>query len=482
MSFARFRRRRDTSTSPAGYDRRPGNVVLRRARIRPEIVRIRPRRQFSITPKPWMLVATFAVLILFGAFLLALPISSTGREWTSFGDSLFTSVSAVCVTGLVRLDTANHWSGFGEAVILVLIQAGGLGVTMYAGALILIVGRRLGLRGRRFFGMELVGTSQGASGVAILLRRVMIFTVVAEVVTFLLLLPWFIDLSGGGRGTWQAFFHAISAFNNAGFDLMGDFAGFTGQIRDPYPIMVMGVAALLGSLSFLTVFDLRRRRSRWSLDTRFVVVGMGALMLFGTVVFAVSELGDGVLGDLGAGHVLTSSFFLSVNRTTGMTTVDISQIGDATTALMLPLMFIGGASTSTASGIKIGSFMVVVVVLLSAVRGRSQATAFGRELPEPIVLRAIAITGVGLAVLIAGVWALEISEDLPFLPLLFEVMSGAANVGWSQGVTPVLSTSGAYILIVLMFIGRLGPLMVALSVPDRPQARYRYPTESIRIG
>ena len=149
---------------------------------------------------------------------------------------------------------------------------------------------------------------------------------------------------------------------------------------------------------------------------------------------------------------------------------------------MLPLMFIGGASTSTASGIKIGSFMVVVVVLVSAIRGRSQATAFGRELPEPIVLRAIAIMGVGLAVLVAGVWALEISEDLPFLPLLFEVMSAAANVGWSQGVTPLLSTSGVYILVVLMFIGRLGPLMVALSVPDRPNERYRYPTESIRIG
>ena len=327
MPFARFRRRRDTSTAPAGYARRPGNVVLRRARVRPEIVRIRERRRRSITPKPWMLLAAFAVLILLGALFLSLPISSASRDWTSFGDSLFTSVSAVCVTGLVRVDTANHWSGFGEAVILVLIQAGGLGVTMYAGALILIVGRRLGLRGRQFFGMELVGSSEGESGVAILLRRVMIFTVVAEVVTFLLLLPWFIDLSGGGRGLWQAFFHAISAFNNAGFDLMGDFAGFTGQIRDPYPIMVMGVAALLGSLSFLTVFDLRRGRRRWSLDTRFVMVGMGVLLLFGMVVFAVSELGDGVLGDLGAGHVVTSSFFLSVNRTTGMTTVDISQIG-----------------------------------------------------------------------------------------------------------------------------------------------------------
>ena len=157
MSFVRFRRRRGISTSPAGYSRRPGYVVLRRAHIRPEIVRIRPRRRTSITPKPWMLVVAFAALILIGALVLALPVSSTGRDWTSFGDSLFTAVSAVCVTGLVRVDTADYWSGFGEAVILVLIQAGGLGVPMYAGALILIVGRHLGLRGRQFFGMELVG-------------------------------------------------------------------------------------------------------------------------------------------------------------------------------------------------------------------------------------------------------------------------------------------------------------------------------------
>ena len=245
--------------------------------------------------------------------------------------------------------------------------------------------------------------------------------------------------------------------------------------------MVMGVAALLGSLSFLTVFDLRRGRRRWSLDTRFVMVGMGVLLLFGMVVFAVSELGDGVLGDLGAGHVRDQAVSSLREPTTGMTTVDISQIGDATTALMLPLMFIGGASTSTAA------------VLRSGRHGRRGRVGLGH--PRPLTghgLRSRTARahraardrdhGRRLGVLVAGVWALEISEDLPFLPLLFEVMSAVANVGWSQGVTPLLSTSGVYILVVLMFIGRLGPLMVALSVPDRPIERYRYPTESIRIG
>ena len=428
-----------------------------------------------------MLVATFGAVIVLGAVLLALPVSSSDRDWTNFSDALFTATSAVCVTGLVRLDTADHWSGFGEIVILALIQLGGLGVTMYAGALILIAGRRLGLRGRQFFGMEVAGSGEGVSAVPRLLRRVVLFMVVGEALTFLLLLPWFVDLSGG-RGVWQAFFHALSAFNNAGFDLMGGFSGFREQVDDPYPLIVMGLAAFVGSLSFLTVFDLPRGIRRWSLDTRLVLIGMGGALLFVMALFGLGELGNGVLGDRGAGHVISNSFFLSVNRTTGMATVEMAEIGDATTAALLPLMLIGGASTSAASGIKIGSFMVAVVVILSALRGRHRAIAFGRELPQPIVLRAFAVIGLGIAVFAVGLWAMQLAEDLPFLPLTFEVMSGVANVGWSQGVTPLLSGAGVHILIVLMFVGRLGPLLVALTIPDRPQARFRFPAAGVRIG
>ena len=428
-----------------------------------------------------MIAASFAVVIGLGALLLALPIASESRSWTSGWDSLFTSVSAVSVTGLVRFDTASHWSGFGEVVILGLIQVGGLGVTMYAGLLLLVVGSQFGLRGRAFFGMELMDVTE--SDVRRLLRRMVIFVVVIETVSFLLLLPWFLDATGGGRGLWQAFFHAISASNNAGFDLMGGGTGFQGQISSPYPIVVMGIAALLGSFSFITVFQMRRRPRFWSLDTRFVVIGMVGLLLLGMLILLTSESQSGrALDGLGVGDALTNSFFLSLNRTTGMATIDMSALREATTVALMVLMFIGGASTSTAGGIKLGAFMVIIAVVAAALRGRRRTEAFGRELPPVIVLRAVTITILGLLAFVVGVWLLALTDSAPFLPLAFEVMSALANVGWSQGLTGGLTTAGAMILVALMFIGRLGALMVVLAIPDRPTERYRYPTGAVRIG
>ena len=194
--------------------RRPGDVVLRRRRVQTEVFALqRPRRMIRLRPTPWYLVGAFGAAILVGTALLSLPWASESRAWTNGLDALFTATSAVCVTGLVRVDTAEHWSGFGEAVIIALIQVGGLGVTIYAGSLLVLLGRRFGLRGSSLFGMELVGS--GEWDIGRLLRRVLVYVVVAEVVTFLLLLPWFLGESGGMGGVWRALFHAVSAFNSA---------------------------------------------------------------------------------------------------------------------------------------------------------------------------------------------------------------------------------------------------------------------------
>ena len=430
-----------------------------------------------------MVPGVFAMTILLGSVLLTLPFSSESGEWTSGWDALFTSASAVCVTGLVRVDTADYWSVFGEVVIAVLIHVGGLGVTIYAGAMLLFLGRRFGLRERQFFGIEL---SAGAAVLDIraMLRRLMIFVVVVEGMTFALLLPWSIAKDGPGTGVWHAAFHAISSFNNAGFDLMGGGRSFSGQAEDAYPLVVMGVSAFLGSLSFITVFDLRRRPRFWSLDTRLVTYGMGGLLLTGMLVFLGAELGSGrVMEGKGALSALVNAFFLSVNRTTGMSTVDMSQLQDVTTAALLVLMFIGGASTSVAGGIKVGAFMVSVVAVVSSLRGHHRPKAFGREIPQVVVLRAIAITMVGFATHVAGTWLLALTDgDIEFLPLLFEAMSALANVGWSQGVTTQLSDVGAMIVLGLMFLGRLGSLVVALSVPDRSEDVIRYPEAGVRLG
>lgn len=464
--------------------RRPGNVVLRRTRVQPVTVEVRQRRwRFTVQPRLWMVPLVFALLIGLGTLLLALPAASEGRSWTSGLDALFTATSAVCVTGLVRVETAEHWSGFGELVILVLLQTGGLGVTMYAGMLLLIAGRRLGLRGREFFGFELA--TVGERDIRRLLRRVMVYVVVVEALTFALLLPWFLDHTDGvGLGVWRAFFHAISAFNNAGFDVMGGGSGFTGQAGSPYLLVVMGMAALLGSLSFVTVFNVRRRPRWWSLDTRLVMLGMGSLLVIGIAIFVLGEVQGGrVLDSAGVGDLVANGFFLSVNRTTGMATVDMSALRESTTIILLALMFIGGASTSTASGIKIGTFMITLAAVSSSLRGRPRAQAFGREIPQAVVLRSGAVVIFGIATLLVGVWVLSWTDQgAPFLPLCFEVLSALANVGWSQGLTAGLSTGGAGVLVLLMFVGRLGPLMIALTVPERPEARYRYPSEGVRIG
>ena len=462
--------------------RRPGDVRVRRGRRRTAIVDVVVQRRRQLRLRLWMVPAAFALVILLGALLLALPVSSESREWTSGWDALFTSASAICVTGLVRVDTADHWSAFGEVVLAVLIHAGGLGVTMYAGALLLILGRRFGLRERQFFGIELADVA--VRDIRVLLRRLMRFVVVVEGTTFALLLPWFIAEDGLRAGVWRAAFHAISAFNNAGFDLMGGGRSFTGQAGDAYPLLVMGVSAFLGSLSFVTVFNLRRLPRLWSLDTRLVVYGMVGLLLVGMLVFLGAERGSGrVLEGQGIPSALANAFFLSVNRTTGMASVDMSQLADSTTAALLVLMFIGGASTSVAGGIKVGAFMVSVVVVASTLRGQHRPQAFGREIPQVIVLRAIAITMIGFATHVVGTWLLALTEvDIEFLPLLFESMSALANVGWSQGVTTQLSDRGAMIVVMLMFFGRLGSLLVALSVPDRPEEVIRYPEASVRIG
>ena len=433
-----------------------------------------------------MVVALFAVIMLVGGVLLHLPFASESGESVPFLDALYTSVSAVSVTGLTRFDTEETFSHFGEFVTLALFQLGGLGVTIYAGALIVLAGQRLGIRGRAFFGLELMATSVDGSGASVLLRRVMLYTAAVELATFILLLPWFlIELPGGissGRAVWLAGYHAISAFNNAGFDLMGGSQSFIGQAHDAWPMVVMGISAFLGSLSFLTVFNLRQPRRRWTLDTKLVVTGMGALLVIGMVFFLVADWSR-LFADQSVGSKLTNSLFLSVNRTTGMTTAPLDQAGDDTSLAMIILMFIGGASTSTASGIKIGSFMVVMFGVVSALVGSARVVAFGREIPASVVLRAnalvlIALSGYTFSLLLF----IAVNPSVEILPAAFDVMSALANCGWSQGASQAATQAGANILIMMMFVGRLGPLVITSVIPDQPRERFRFPTEAVRIG
>ncbi len=468
------------------YRRRPGDVVLRRVRLQPERVRARPQRRLRITPRSWMVVALFALVMLIGGALLHLPAASASGQSIPFLDALYTSVSAVSVTGLTRFDTEATFSNFGEFVTLALFQLGGLGVTMYAGVLIVLAGQRLGMRGRAFFGLELMTTGVDGAGAAVLLRRVMMYTLVIELITFLLLLPWFlIDRPGDIshlRAVWLAIYHAISAFNNAGFDLMGDSRSFVGQAHAGWPMLVMGASAFLGSLSFLTVFNLRQPRRRWTLDTRLVLTGMLALLVIGMAFFLIADWSR-LFGDQSVGSKFVNAMFLSVNRTTGMTTAPLDQASNDTSVAMIIMMFIGGASTSTASGIKIGSFMVVTFGVISALIGSPRVVAFGREIPASVVLRANALVLIALGGYVFGLlFFVAVDPNIDIMPAAFDVMSALANCGWTQGASQAASQAGANILILMMFVGRLGPLVITSVIPDRPRERFRYPTEAVRIG
>ncbi len=469
-----------------GYRRRPGDVVLRRVRLQPERVSGAPRRRLRLTPRSWMVVVLFGLVMLLGGALLHLPSASASGESIPFLDALYTSVSAVSVTGLTRFDTEETFSHFGEFVTLALFQLGGLGVTMYAGVLIMLAGQRLGMRGRQFFGIELMTTGVDGSGASVLLRRVMVYTAVIELVTLLLLLPWFLIERPGDisheRAVWFSIYHAISAFNNAGFDLMGGSNSFVGQANQAWPVLVMGVSAFLGSLSFLTVFNLRLPRRRWSLDTRLVVTGMGLLLIVGMAFFLIADWSR-LFADQSAGSRVINSFFLSVNRTTGMTTVPLEQASDDTSLVMIILMFIGGASTSTASGIKIGSFMVVTFGVISALTGSARVVAFGREIPGSVLLRANALVLIALGGYVFGLlFFIAVDPHIAVLPAAFDVMSALANCGWTQGASQSATQAGANILILMMFVGRLGPLVITSLIPDRPRERYRFPSEAVRIG
>ena len=469
-----------------GYRRRPGDVVLRRVRLQPERVSGAPRRRLRLTPRSWMVVVLFGVVMLLGGALLHLPSASASGESIPFLDALYTSVSAVSVTGLTRFDTEETFSNFGEFVTLALFQLGGLGVTMYAGVLIMLAGQRLGMRGRQFFGIELMTSGVDRSGAAVLLRRVMVYTATIELVTLLLLLPWFLIERPGDisheRAVWLSIYHAISAFNNAGFDLMGGSNSFVGQANQAWPVLVMGISAFLGSLSFLTVFNLRLPRRRWSLDTRLVITGMGLLLIVGMAFFLIADWSR-MFADQSAGSKVVNSLFLSVNRTTGMTTVPLDQASDDTSLVMIILMFIGGASTSTASGIKIGSFMVVTFGVFSALTGSARVVAFGREIPASVLLRANALVLIALGGYAFGLlFFIAVDPHIAVLPAAFDVMSALANCGWTQGASQSATQAGANILIVMMFVGRLGPLVITSLIPDRPRERFRFPSEAVRIG
>ena len=433
-----------------------------------------------------VLLVGFTLLIAVGTALLSLPIATAAGTWTDPLTALFTATSAVCVTGLVLVDTATHWSPFGQSVILVLVQIGGFGfMTGSTLVFFLLVGRRTGLRDRML--VQATTDTPNLGGVTGLIRRVAVFTVVVEVAGMAVLTLAFI---GRGEAPLHAaisgLFHSVSAFNNAGFDLTGGFRSMTGYADDPPVLIAMGVILVIGALGFAIVGDVAVKRSwtRLALETKVVVLTSAALLVGGAALIGAFEWNNPqTLGALAPHDRVVNAIFTAANRTAGFNSIPIEHMLEISLLIMIPLMFIGGASGSTAGGIKVNTFSLLLIAILSTARGNPSAVAFGRRIPHIVVYRAMAVALLSVAVVFAVGLGLELMAGGRLIDRAFEAVSALGTVGLSTGLTRQLTEPAQLLIAAAMFAGRLGPLTLVLALTARSgPVSYRPAVETMRIG
>lgn len=432
-----------------------------------------------------VVASAFAVAGALGTLLLMLPVSRSGEGSAPFVTALFTATSAVCVTGLTAVDTATYWSVPGQVVILALIQVGGFGIMTLASLIALFLSRRMGLRTRLTAAAET--KSVGIGDVRRVLRGVFLITVVVEsTIATVLTLRFRAEYDDSwGTALWHGVFHAVSAFNNAGFALFSD--NLMGFLTDGFVLMPISVAVIIGGLGFPVLMELlRTRRPRmWSLHTRLTLLMTGVLLVGGTLFITGAEWGNpGTLGPLGVVDKVLGGWFHAVQpRTAGFNAWDYGVATDETLLGTILLMFVGGGSAGTAGGLKVTTFIVLFFVIVAEVRGDDDVIAFDRRIEHRVVRQAITVALLGIAAVMGGTMVLTELTDLPFRDVLFETTSAFATVGLSTGITPQIGEPGQVVLVMLMFLGRLGPitLVSALALRERNR-RYRYPEGAPLIG
>ena len=428
----------------------------------------------------------FGAAVALGTVLLMLPLSRTGDGGASFVTALFTSTSAVCVTGLIVVDTPSYWSTFGEIVILALIQIGGLGIMTFASLLGVLVSRRMGLRTRLTAAAETkaVGLGDVRAVVTGVVKVSLLFEVVVAVCLFARL--WLGYGESAGRAAYLGVFHSVSAFNNAGFALYSD--SLIGFVSDPWVCLPIAVAVIAGGLGFPVWFELRREMARpndWSLHTKMTLSVTGTLLVAGTVFVTASEWSNpGTLGALDApGRLLAGFFHAVMPRTAGFNALDYAQMHEGTLLGTVVLMFIGGGSAGTAGGIKVTTFILLFFVIYTEVRGERNVTAFDRQIGDRVTRQALTVALLSVGLVMGATLVLLQVTGLPTSDVLFETTSAFATVGLSTGITADLPTAAHLVLVALMFVGRLGPITLVSSLALREgQRRYELPEGRPLIG
>ncbi len=441
------------------------------------------RLKRKLTEQPLRVIAGgFVVLILLGTLLLMLPAATLSGQSAGFERAIFTATSASCVTGLVIEDTLTYWSGFGKTVILVLIQIGGLGVMMIAGFLFLLLGRRIGVRERMLIGRSI--SVDDLSGVVRLLRHVLLWTLLIEGVGALLLTIRFAPQFGFVTGLKKGIFHAVSAFCNAGFDLMGDFASLSAYHGDWLVTLVISALVIVGGLGFYVWGDLfrcirnRDRHNKLRTHTKLVLHTTLWLLLGGTAFILLAEWNNpATIGTLSGSDKVLSAFFQSVTcRTAGFEQVAQAAFTPAGRLFSQILMFIGGSPGSTAGGIKTTTIVIILLAARAALRGNQHTVLYRRTISRKTVQDAVAIMVFGVTMVLGSTALLLLFDPITAEQALFESISAFATVGLSTGVTPQLSFGSHMVLVVLMFIGRVGVMTLGLAAllraPRQQQIQY----------
>ncbi|MDQ0577487.1 TrkH family potassium uptake protein [Agromyces albus] len=443
------------------------------------------RRGLRLHPAQTVVLG-FAAAVLAGTALLSLPFATTTGTGASFVDALFTATSAVCVTGLVVVDTPTYWSSFGQVVILVLIQLGGLGIMIFASLIGLVLARKLSVRSRLNTAAE--AKAVGYDDVRGLVRGIVLISLVVEAATFLLLFLRFVFGYGYSLGdaAWHALFHSVSSFNNAGFALYSD--NLMGFVSDPFICLPIAAAVILGGLGFPVIMQLRkefRRPLHWSMNTKIVLWATVVLLVLGTVYITLIEWDNPkTLGALDPGARILAGFFQSVQaRTAGFNSIDIAAMHPESWLGTDVLMFIGAGPAGTAGGIKVTTFAVLFFIIMTELRGEGAVNIFGKRLSRAVHRQAITVALIAVAAVMAGTLALMFITGLDLDRVLYEAISAFGTVGLSTGITVDLPDAAKLVLVALMFLGRLGPLTLgsAIALRDR-RILYEYPKERPAIG
>jgi len=441
----------------------------------------------SLSP-PLTVVVTFLVIIAIGSTLLLLPVSTAPGKYTKPLDALFTATSATCVTGLIVVDTGNHFSRFGQIVILILIQIGGLGLMTFTSFFALLSGE-FGVRDRVIL-REIV-RYDNLSRIGYLIPSILILTFVFEATGAILLYFQFLPRAGNSlSAVYSALFHSISAFCNAGFSIYSDsFINYRGNLRVN---LIMTTLIISGGLGFMVIVNLlrviifrikKKKREPLSLHSKLVLLTTGGLLVLGTFLLYLGEI-NGLLKNLPPEQKLLSAYFQSVTaRTAGFNTLRISDLTTSSSFLLIILMFIGASPGSTGGGIKTSTFATLIFTIKSMIQGKDQVEAFKRTIPQISIYQALCVVTLALGWIGGVALFLSFIENFNFLDILFETFSAFGTVGLSRGLTPHLTNWGKMIIIITMLVGRIGPLTLALAIAGRRAVRlYEYPEESIIIG